>query len=204
MKPMTAEQAWVMLAGLQPDEVCRRAAARYVSPEDAYVLSCFGQEIQVHVGEAELECDTPVGRGLLEELGLGLKVCLLHYLLYARDEPPSGQLIKPSRLPGGEIYVKGTHRLPLGALSERYGDAPSALLRRGALLGGMRAEYGDASVTVRPFPHMPLTVIVWRGDDEFPANADLLFDATARLHLPAEMLYNTAVLSTRAFLCPLD
>jgi hypothetical protein len=204
MKSMSAEQALAALAEFAPDDVCRRAVARYVSSENTYVLSCFGQEFRAHVGNAEIVCDTPVGGGLLKQFGVGLEACLLNYLVYVKDEPPSGQLIKPSSLPGGDIYVKGTHALPLDALAERYGADPDALLRRGTLLGGIRAEYGDASMTVRPFPHLPLTAIVWRGDDEFPANADLLFDATARLHLPAEMLYNTAVLTTRAFLCPLD
>jgi hypothetical protein len=46
-------------------------------------------------------------------------------------------------------------------------------------------------------PKVPVTLILWRADDEFPARADLLFDATARHHLPTDVLWAVAMLAVQ-------
>jgi hypothetical protein len=46
-----------------------------------------------------------------------------------------------------------------------------------------------------PLPKVPTTVLLWTADDEFPARADLLFDATCSQHLPLDILWSVAMLS---------
>jgi len=36
------------------------------------------------------------------------------------------------------------------------------------------------------FPYLPITCLVWKGDDEFPPEATVLFDETAELFFSAE------------------
>jgi hypothetical protein len=47
---------------------------------------------------------------------------------------------------------------------------------------------GDASVTLCPLPKLPVTYIIWAGDDELPPAGMILFDSTASGWLPAEDL----------------
>jgi len=63
------------------------------------------------------------------------------------------------------------------------------------VLGGTPAAYADAAVILFPLPKVPTTVLLWTQDDEFPARADLLFDATCSAHLPLDILWSVAMLS---------
>jgi hypothetical protein len=57
-------------------------------------------------------------------------------------------------------------------------------------------SYGDAAVKLLPMPRIPVIFILWIGDDEFPPRADLLMDSTAPLHLPIDIIWSVAMLST--------
>jgi hypothetical protein len=47
-------------------------------------------------------------------------------------------------------------------------------------------EYGDASFTLHALPRIPITFILWEGDDEFPPLIRTLFDPTIPGYLPLE------------------
>ncbi len=47
-------------------------------------------------------------------------------------------------------------------------------------------NYGDIAVTIPAFSRVPITLVLWRGDDEFPPNANILFDSTILDYLSAE------------------
>jgi hypothetical protein len=53
-------------------------------------------------------------------------------------------------------------------------------------MGGDKANYGDTAVTVNVFPRVPLTLVLWRGDDEFGPEGNILFDSTISDYLPVE------------------
>ncbi len=43
-------------------------------------------------------------------------------------------------------------------------------------LGGTKARYGHASYTLYPLPHIPVTCVIWQGDDEVADSGTILFD----------------------------
>ena len=47
-------------------------------------------------------------------------------------------------------------------------------------------ETGDVSVVVQAFPRVVLELIIWAGDDEFPAEANILLDRSVPGYLSAE------------------
>ena len=51
---------------------------------------------------------------------------------------------------------------------------------------GELADLGDASITLRPLPRLPLTVVLWKGDDEFTPEGSILFDGSVGSYLPTE------------------
>ena len=63
----------------------------------------------------------------------------------------------------------------------------------------LRVRYGDAAIVLFPLPKVPTTMILWVEDDEFPARADLLFDATCTAHLPLDVLWSVAMMSVLLF-----
>ncbi len=193
------EQAWRRLAVSAPAEVCRRTGARFDECSGVYVLDMFNSEVEIHPGHRKIRgtgdlCD------LLRNVSHYARLSIVWYLVQAQETPPSGNLISPRQLPGGLIYARGSHVLPLERLARLYGGDPGAFLKKGEALGGECRRFGDASVMLYPFPRVPVLLILWRKDDEFPAHAELLFDDTCSLHLPADIIWSTAMLSITVFL----
>jgi hypothetical protein len=60
------------------------------------------------------------------------------------------------------------------------------LVDAAASLGGLRASYGDASVTVNAFSRVPMTIVIRTGDEEFPPSCTVMFDANVSDYLPTE------------------
>jgi hypothetical protein len=55
-------------------------------------------------------------------------------------------------------------------------------------MGGERLSYGDSSFLFRALPRVWLAVVLNLADDEFPADASVLFDSAAEHYLPTEDL----------------
>ena len=54
-------------------------------------------------------------------------------------------------------------------------------------LGALPLETGNAAYCFYPLPYAPVQLILWEGDDEFPAEANILFDATVGDYFPRKM-----------------
>lgn len=189
------EQAWQELAELDPEKVCRRSQADFNAAEGHYVLALFGDRLFVSPREQRIRADSAIAVVLLNELPHYARLAILNYLLHAQDIPPTGNLMNPREIKGVQIFSEGSHVLPLDRIIESYDSSITAFRERGLALGGQQMEYGDASLRLLPFPRIPVVIILWRGDEEFPARADILFDDTCSRHLPTDILWSTAMMT---------
>jgi hypothetical protein len=108
--------------------------------------------------------------------------------------------MKPAAMPRMQAMVRGSHALPLQKLSARYAGDVEGFLQRGAAYGGIPQSYGDASLLLHPFKVLPVVLILWAGDDEFPARSDLLLDKTSEAQLPPDILWSIMMLTILAML----
>ena len=189
------EKAWSILRDLDPAEVCRNARAGFDDATGLYLLKSFGMDISIDPKKKEIYTDAPEGDLLLKRLGYFSVLSVLWYMTSAKNIPLSGRLVQPVNLKGGHIFFRGTHVLPLDKLASRYGKDAAGFLKRGRDLGGKQLSYGDASVELCPFPRIPVALILWQEDEEFPSRADILFDSTCELHLALDILWSTAMKS---------
>jgi hypothetical protein len=189
------EKAWDILRGLDPAGVCRSAQVSFDHASGLYLLGSFGMDVSIDPEKKRISSDTAEGALLLDKLGYFSRHSILWYLTGARDIPLSGRLVQPTNLRGGQIFFRGTHILPLDKLASRYSRDAEGFLRRGEQLGGTRLGHGDASIELFPFPRIPVVLILWGEDEEFPARADLLFDSTCEFHLALDVLWSTAMKS---------
>jgi hypothetical protein len=187
--------AWVLVAEKEPSTICKQAGVQYDFVANTFSMQCFGQEIIVDASNYTIVSHSPLGEKLLHGLGHFFDLAALWYLGKAKNVPPSGQMISPASLSGGQIFQRGTHVLPLDQIVARYGNDFDRFYTKGAELGGQRMEYGDASMRLLPFPRVPVTLILWGADDEFPARAGMFFDATCEQHLPMDVIWSTAMTS---------
>ena len=189
------EQAWDIISQLEPQDVSRRAKVAYDSFRDLYMVPFFNTGISVSPKDRHIWGNSLAADSLLNKLHHYSSLSVLWYLIQAKDIPLSGELTNPAMMNGGLIFAKGTHVLPLDKMANKYGNDVQGFLRRGTEFGGERLDYGDACLRLLPFPKVPVVLLLWQNDEEFPARADLLFDATCSAHLPVDIIWSTAMMS---------
>lgn len=187
---------WEQLEAKNSSSICSRAGARYDPKSGIYILTCFGETIQVEPKQKRVEVVT--GRGT-DIVGMLLSVhrdqfipALLAYLVYAEGNAVTGELVAPRDLSGGQIYRQGAHQLPLGRLAENYRHNEKQFSDQVSTLGGHVLDYGDYSFRLFPFPKLPVTLVLWKEDEEFPSRADLFFDTSCRGQFPPDVLWGIA------------
>lgn len=186
-------QAWEELAGLDPADVCERAAVEY-SEEHGYVVPVLGHPIVLDMRARTMTGSTPDAEFMLTKMAYFSQLSILFYLLRAQKIPPTGRLLKPSELKSSQIYTKGSHLLPLEPVAGRFSADAEGFLAQGARFGGTSRDFGDAAVELLPFPRVPVVLILWLEDDEFPARSYMLFDEVCELQVPADILWSVAMM----------
>lgn len=124
------------------------------------------------------------------------RILWMHYLCAEGSRAPSGEWVAYRALSGAGFYEPKFRERAVHPLVKRFGCDPSALMDAGVVLGGVPADFGDGAVTLFPLPRIPVTYIVWAGDDELPPDAQILFDRTATDWLCAEDLTVLASMGT--------
>ena len=146
---------------------------------------------QDHLIHLEPEVDVTL-QGNGEPVPLPEKILILHYLLTARGESLQQNPITFRQVEEGPFYYSAFVRRALDPLAQTFGSEPQGLLDCGYELGALPDELGDASITLKPLPRVPVTFVIWGGDDELPPQANILFDQSIVSYLPTE---DIAVLS---------
>jgi hypothetical protein len=189
------KKAWNDLRGLDPANVCRITGAGFDEVSGTYRFRSFGTDISAVPADETFTGDSPLSEIILNRFGYFSRLSFIWYLVGFKDVPQSGELIKPVNLKGGELFFRGSHLLPLDKLAERYSNDAEAFLKKGRELGAEILDHGDASIRLYPLPRFPVVLIHWVEDDEFPARLDLLFDSSAGLQLPLDIIWSIAMLS---------
>ncbi len=189
------KQAWEILSGLDPKDVCIGAKVAFDDLSSVYILKSFLQDIFIAPKDKKIFGNSLVSDLLLNKLGNYSRLSVLWYLISAKVIPLSGVLIKPADMAEGQMYLKGSHVLPLDKVADKYGSDIQAFLKKGNELGSERLNFGDASIRLYPFPRVPVSIILWENNEEFPARCSLLLDSTCKLQLPADIIWSTAMMS---------
>ena len=113
---------------------------------------------------------------------------ILTYLANADGTPPSGTWIGFRDLPDGMFYVQAFQGYSGGRLVRELRGGLEAFRRAAEALGGRRLDLGSASYAFEALPQVHLALVYWEGDEEFPAQSQVLFDATATHYLPTDGL----------------
>ena len=190
-------KAWETLSGLAPKEVCAGAHATYDAGPGTYAIRAFGVGFSVSPAERTILSDDPRSVLFLERYRDFFRLALLWYMTSAKDIPTTGRLIRPLDVKGGQRFFAGTHVLPLDRIQEKFGRDKEGFILRGVKFGAEIAAFGDAAVRLYPFPRVPVTMILWLDDDEFPARATLFFDSTVDFQISlSDIVWSIAMMSS--------
>jgi hypothetical protein len=114
------------------------------------------------------------------------KILILQYFSQAKGTPLTGKPITYRELPGGLVYYPTFIKRTIKPLADFFGVSPVILLKAGKLIGAKQGETGDASLIIDAFTRVPITIILWQGDNELPAEVNILFDANITDYLTSE------------------
>lgn len=162
------------------DEMARYCG--YPVEGNLFHVNFLGQQFTVEYPSGKFDPE-PAPDG---ELPIFAQILVLHYLADCQGTAEQGKLISYKELPGGSIYIQPFTNRAINPLVRIFGAKPERLLEVSAQLGGKPVRLGDAAVIIPVFPHIPVTLVLWEGDDEFPPSGNILFDASAPAILPTE------------------
>jgi hypothetical protein len=180
-------------------EVCRkqnpaqqadRAAVRWIPDhEDGQRKGCsevpfLGTVYVVKAPEGEVsykESGVPE-----KEPALWEKILVLHYCSKADGKPLAKEHMSFQEIADGRLYQPNFEKRVVAPLLGAFGTKPHEVLEFAGSLGGVEADLGDVSVAVPVFPRVPVTLVFWKGDEEFPPRLSILLDKSISHYLPTE------------------
>lgn len=178
---VTRQLAVAALAEKDPRLVCMNSGVIYNREEDSYILPYLNRRYLVNLTSGET-------RNMLDGSGVSpyMQIMFLHYLATADGTPLRHEWITFKELPGGGVYGEPFRKRAISPLLRYFASKPQKFMDIGSSLGGETHSYGDLSLKLRPFPRIPLVFVLWKGDEEFPPAASILYDASASHYLPTE------------------
>jgi hypothetical protein len=200
---MANEGLWQQLLELDGDKVAQCAKCRYSAGQQRYIISLLNSEYTVNLSDKQVlstEHSAQAGPALSTIAGFFEELCILAYLINSKDLPGANKLIAAQALPGGQFFFRGLHKLDTEKLEKAFGECPERLYKIMDEFGAKRCEFGDASIQLNVLPRIPLTIVIWRSDNEFPARSSVLFDETAAEQLPLDALWSAANLTIKALI----
>jgi hypothetical protein len=166
-----------------PEEICHNAGAELsvLSGGKIILFPFFLNKIIITYPEGQVRYQNEQGNLSLQEQGL-----ILHYLLGVSDASLTGELITFREIPSGEFYYQPFLNRAQVPLVNTFGTDHELFQTTGKKLGGKEAGMGDVSLIFHPFPKVPVTLVLWKGDQEFAPDGTVLFDSSIKYFLAGE------------------
>ncbi len=177
------------LSEQDPREVCRRAVCTYDDIERSYALTVWGEQCIIHPNQARIEY-APVNCVPFHPY---LDLFTIHYLLRAQAVEPAQVWISEKDIPGGATFFRGPHEIPTGLITGRFGDDIDGFKNRCEQLRGTPLDMADAAFAFDITSRVSVALLYWAGDDEFPAEAKLLYDRSIAEPFALDVIYALAV-----------
>jgi hypothetical protein len=114
------------------------------------------------------------------------KVLIIHYLNNAKGNRPKCDWVTFREVPAGEFYYSAFVKRAIDPLKRAFAENVDVLKRVAPLLKGEQVSEADIAFSFLPLPFVPLKVLLWKGDEEFPSEATILFDRTVSEFFSAE------------------
>jgi len=162
------------------EEQCRKSGARYavIDSQKLAIVEYLNQSYQVTFPDITVSLVNSEAQPPIND-----KILILHYLAQAEGTPIAHKFIAFKELPEGANYFPTFSKRSIEPLMKYFGGEPQRLIEAAEVLGGGKVDYGDVAVTISAFSRVPITLVLWRGDEEFSPRSNILFDASISSYL---------------------
>ena len=176
---------FIKLAEKNPQDVCRVALCDYDPEKKGYRISVWGEDYGIYPNESKiirLQDENP-------DVGHLLGLFIIYYLLNSMDINVSKEWISEKDIPGGATFFRGPHKIPTHIIETRYEDNIEEFKEICERLDGIPLDMADAAYAFEITSRIPVAVQFWDKDDEFSAEAKILFDKTISEHLSPDIIF---------------
>jgi len=165
------------------EQQCLRSGARYQAMDSRKVITIeyLNRSYLITLPDIEISLvDSD------EKVPLRDKILILHYFMRAKGTTITNKLIAYKELSQGAHYFPIFSIRAIKPLLDHFGKQPHRLIDAAKKLGGHKADYGDVAATIDAFSNVPITLVLWQGDDEFAPEGSILFDSSISDYLSPE------------------
>ncbi len=176
------------LQGLNPRQVASRSGAEYLETSTTtgrIKLKFFGRDYLINFPQYTVEKSDSEQEANNDQEVLAInRLLLLHYILSADGTSLGKKWTTLRQFSGGQSYESVLKTRFSKPLEQSFGGNLDGFIAAAEAIGGERLSFGDASFIFNVFPRLPLAVVLYLADEEFPSSADILFDTAAGNYLP--------------------
>jgi hypothetical protein len=153
------------------DTIIQRTGFEFVA-DDLFRVPFLNQVYRIFFPEFRFEDEADSQK----EVPIQEQILILHYMLSPAPSPLTDNWLSYREIPGASFYYSSFVRRAIDPLKKVFGQNIDNFIRAADLLGGKSIDTGDAGYEFRLFPNIPVRLILWAGDEEFPAEANMVFD----------------------------
>jgi hypothetical protein len=168
--------------GLDAQDVSQRCGLDFDG--EAFSLRLMGSELRLGHPEFSVLADS---NGTGDCVTGYEKILLIRYLCEGRAMQYRGKQLSYLEIPWGEVYYRNFEGRCLFRAARVFGGNLDGFRRvMESLPRSERVSHGDAGYRFEFINDFYMTIIIWAGDDEFPAHAQILFDDNVVFAFSAE------------------
>ena len=166
------EQWRARFLGMDAAEICRRLPD-IERADGALKLRHFGRRFRIELSDGRIRADADA-----EPVDMTPQLNIYTLLWYAKPGARlTGDWQPFKRLRGASPFERAFQAGTLEPLAQMFSGREGALEAAVAKLRGQRIS--ESGFALRAFECIPVRLNFWDADDEFPAQANLLFDSSA-------------------------
>jgi hypothetical protein len=179
------DKAWEDLLVLEPETVVENTKVMFNETSRAYKVPVLGKEYKVMLDIKEIQYP---GGSVNEHIYGAMTVLVLHYLINAKQTTLKNKLITYRELPDGMVFYNAFRSIAIQPIADKFGNDLDTFAKSAETIGGRKVHHGEIAYEFLIFPRVPVTYILWAGDEEIPGSANILFDESASKQLHTEDL----------------
>ena len=172
-----------------PKILCRKGRCNFIAELHQYSIEVWGDRYLFNLSHKRIEHVFAINPPPHRYFDL----FVMFYLLRGKDIILSGEWISEKDVPGGPTFFRGPHQIPTDLISKRFGNDLQEFKICCANMAGIPLEMADAAFSFLITPDIPVAVLYWIGDEDFPAEAKILYDKSITELLSLDILFALAV-----------
>lgn len=172
---------------LDPLETANRCGLEYDEPEGAFSIRIMGAGYKVSFPDFSIHRDNyDVNHDEYNVLNPSLKILIIRFLLEGNNLPSTGRFLSYHEIPWGEVYYSNFSGRCIQRLVRMFGKTPEKFRDVMISIGAEESATGDFSYIFEFINNSHIKMVLWQGDEEFSASAQIMFSDNFSLAFTAE------------------